>query len=286
MSPSLEIIIIACLVASSASLVGVFLILRKVAMMSDAISHSVLLGIVIMFFMIKDLHSPLLIIAATFTGILTVGLTELLMKSKRMKKDAAIGLIFPLFFSIAIILINQFASAIHLDQDAVLLGEIAFAPFNRLLIGTLDLGPIAFWTMGAILLLNSFFVFFFFKELKLSTFDSSLATSMGFSPLLLHYGLMSCVSITAVGAFDVVGSILIVALIITPPATAYLLTPSLSRMIVYSIGIGCASSISGYFLATLLDASIAGAMCTMVGLFFIGALLFSKDHGLLFKFYT
>ena len=286
MSPSLEIIIIGCLVASSAAIPGVFLVLRRVAMMSDAISHSVLLGIVILFFITKDIHSPLLVISAAVTGLATVALTELLIYSKRLKKDAAIGLIFPIFFSLAIVLINRYAANIHLDQDAVLLGEIAFAPFNRLIIKQIDLGPIALWVMSSVALLNSLFIGIFYKELKLSTFDASLASSMGFSPILLHYGLMSCVSITAVTAFDTVGAILVVAFMITPPATAYLLTTRLSRMIIISIFIGCLSAICGYALAAMLDASIAGSMATMTGFFFILALLFSKEHGILYKIYT
>ncbi len=128
----LEIIIIGCLVASAAAIPGCFLVLRKMAMMSDAISHSVLLGIVLMFFAIKTLHSPLLIISATLAGLTTVYLTELLISSKQLKKDAAIGLIFPLFFAVAIVLINQFANNIHIDQDSVIIGEIAFTPFDRL----------------------------------------------------------------------------------------------------------------------------------------------------------
>ncbi len=278
--------IIGCLVATTAAIPGCFLILRKMAMMSDAISHSVLLGIVLMFFAIQSLHSPLLIVAATITGLITVALTEALISSKKMKKDAAIGLIFPLFFAIAIILISQFASNIHLDEDSIILGEIAFAPFNRWTIDTIDLGPIAIWIMGGIGLLNTLFIGLFYKELKLATFDAPLAASLGFSPVLLHYGLMACVSITCVGAFDIVGTILIVALIITPPATAYLLTQQLSQMIKLSIIIGCTCAILGTVLALAIDGSIAGAMCTVAGALFLLAFLFSPNHGIVHKFYN
>ena len=282
----IEIILIGCLVATAAAIPGCFLILRKMAMMSDAISHSVLLGIVLMFFTIKTLHSPLLIIAATATGLMTVMLTEALISSKKMKKDAAIGLIFPLFFALAIILISKYASNIHLDQDAVILGEIAFAPFNRVIIGSIDYGPIAIWIMSIIGLMNAIFISLFYKELKIATFDPALATSLGLSPTLLHYGLMTCVSITCVGAFDSVGTILIVALIITPPATAYLLTKQLGKMIALSILIGCLSAILGTILALTIDGSIAGAVCTMAGGLFLLAFLFSPHHGIIQKFYN
>jgi manganese/zinc/iron transport system permease protein len=285
MNPILEIIIIGCLVATTAAIPGNFLILRNMAMMSDAISHSVFLGIVLMFFSIKTLHSPLLIVAATATGLFTVVLTEALISSKKMKKDAAIGLIFPLFFAIAIILISQFAGNIHLDQDAAILGEIAFAPFNRFIVGGIDFGPIGMWIMGFILIINTSFIWTCYKELKLATFDPALAASMKLSPKLMHYGLMFCVSITCVGAFDIVGSILIVALIITPPATAYLLTRNLNIMIILSIIIGCTCAILGTILALAMDGSISGAMCTVAGVLFLLAFLFSPSHGIIQKFY-
>ncbi len=286
MSPIIEIILIGCLVATTAAIPGCFLILRKMAMMSDAISHSVLLGIVLMFFAIKTLHSPLLIIAATITGLVTVVFTEALISSKKMKKDAAIGFIFPLFFALAIILITQYASNIHLDQDTVILGEIAFAPFNRMVWGSIDYGPIAMWVMGIIGLINALFIGCFYKELKIATFDPALASSLGLAPSRLHYGLMACVCMTCVGAFDSVGTILIVALIVTPPATAYLLTRKLSTMILLSIIIGCLCSVLGTILALAIDGSIAGAMCTVAGTLFLLSFLFSPNHGIIHKFYT
>jgi len=280
-----EIILVASIVAASCALPGVFLILRRVALMSDALSHAILLGIVVSFFMVRDLDSFLLIIGATLTGILTVTLTELLINSKRMNKDAAIGLVFPVFFSLAVILITQFADNAHLDEDAVLYGELAWVPFNRLILSGIDLGPVALWKMMIVLLLNILFIAIFYKELKISTFDSALSLSLGFSPVLLHYGLMTIVSITAVTAFDAVGSILVVALMITPPATAYLLTKRLSRMLLYSVGIAISSAILGYILASLINSSIAGCMATATGVLFLIALFLSPSQGLVFKFY-
>jgi manganese/zinc/iron transport system permease protein len=282
----IEIMLIGCLVATAAAIPGCFLILRRMAMMSDAISHSVLLGIVMMFFIVQTLHSPWLIIAAAMTGLVTVILTERLIATKQMKKDAAIGLIFPLFFALAIILITQFAGMIHLDQDAVILGEIAFTPFNRWLLWGVDMGPVGAWVMGVIALVNIGFISIFYKELKLATFDTALATSLGLAPSLLHYGLMACVSITCVGAFDIVGTILIVALIITPPACAYLLTRRLSSMILLSVLIGCLCAILGTLLAVAIDGSIAGTMCGIAGVLFILIFLFSPEHGLVKRIYN
>jgi manganese/zinc/iron transport system permease protein len=125
---------IACLVSVACVLPGVFLVLRGVALMSDAISHAILLGIVVSFFLVGNLHSPLLIVGATLSGLLTVFLTEWVIHTRRLKEDAAIGLIFPIFFSIGVILISKYAGHIHLDTDAVLLGELVFAPFRAYII--------------------------------------------------------------------------------------------------------------------------------------------------------
>ncbi|NOX38625.1 MAG: metal ABC transporter permease [Calditrichaeota bacterium] len=277
----LEIQLVAVVVAIACALPGTFLVLRKMAMMSDAISHSILFGIVVAFFYTHDLSSPLLVLAATATGLLTALFVELLYKSRRVGEDAAIGLVFPFLFSIGVILISRYAGNIHLDTDAVLLGEIAFTPFERLTIGGLDWGPKALYVMGGILLLNILFIGALYKELKLATFDPALAAALGFSPAWIHYLLMGLVSLTAVGAFDAVGSILVVALMIGPPAAAYLLTDRLSHMLLLSAGIGVLGSIGGYWLAHVLNASIAGSMATIIGIVFVLVYLLAPERGVL-----
>ena len=284
MSLEFIIIIISTIVAVSCALPGVFLVLRGVALLSDAVSHAILLGIVVMFLIVGRLDSIWLIIGAALSGLLTVFLTELLINTKRIKKDAAIGLVFPVFFSLGVIAITRFADHIHLDADAVLLGELALAPFNRLIVFGTDFGPYSLWSMGIVLVLNTFLMLFAYKELKLSTFDPGLARALGLSPILIHYGLMTMTSITAVVAFDSVGSILVVALMITPPATAYLLTSRCSTMIFYSVGFAILSAWFGYGLAALLDVSIAGSSATMTGVFFIIVLILSPEKGLWVKY--
>ena len=277
--PELEIQLIAAVVAVACALPGVFLVLRRMALMSDAISHSILLGIVLGFFLVGDIASPVLIAAAAATGVLTVSLVELLNRTHLVKEDAAIGLVFPALFSVGVILLARYAGSVHLDIDAVLLGELVFAPFNRLVVGGVDVGPKILYVMLAILALNAAFLALFYKELKLTTFDSALAAALGFSPGLLHYLFMALVSITAVGAFDAVGSILVVALMIAPPATAYLLTDRLSVMIGLSAGIGVLSAIAGYWMSYALDVSIAGSMATMTGAAFGVAFLLAPQRG-------
>ena len=279
-SSQIEIHLIAIVTAAACAIPGVFLVLRRMAMMSDAISHSILLGIVLAFFVVENLSSPLLVIGAALVGVLTVVLVEILERTGRVREDAAIGLVFPLLFSVGVILISRYAGNVHLDVDAVLLGELAFAPFRRVIVGDWDFGPQALILMCAILLLNALLVALFYKELKLATFDAGLAATLGFAPAALHYGLMTSVSVTAVGSFDAVGSILVVAFMIGPPATAYLLTDRLPTMIGLSVLIGAGASVAGYWLAYWLDASIAGAMATMVGAAFGLAFLLAPRQGL------
>jgi manganese/zinc/iron transport system permease protein len=270
-----QIVLVALLASIACAVPGIFLVLRGVALMSDAISHAVLLGIAVMFLWVRNLDSPLLLIGASLAGIATVFLTEKVIKTKRVKEDAAIGIVFPLFFSLGIILISLFARDVHLDVDMVILGEIAFAPFNRLVVWGYDLGPSGFYTLGANVLLNMSFIFLFYKELALSIFDHDFAYVTGFRPTMLYYGLMILTSITAVSAFDVVGSIVVVALMITPAATAYLLTKRLDDMVWLSIFFAIATGMFGYAMATWFDVSIAGSIASVGGLFFLIAFIFS-----------
>jgi manganese/zinc/iron transport system permease protein len=235
---------------------------------------------VIGFFITQDISSPILVVAAALTGVLTVSLVEILNRTRLVKEDAAIGLVFPALFSMAVVLISRYAGDVHLDTDAVLLGELAFAPFDRFAPFGTDIGPRGFYVMGGILLINLLFIVLFFKELKIATFDAGLAATLGFAPAILHYILMGLVSVTAVRAFDNVGSILVVALMIVPPVSAYMLTDRLPRMIGLSALIGAVGAVGGYWLARALDASIAGSMATASGIIFALVFLFAPERGM------
>jgi manganese/zinc/iron transport system permease protein len=279
-SVELEILLIAIVTAVAAALPGTYLVLRRLALVSDAISHAILPGIVVAFFVTGDLASPLLVAAAAATGVLTVALIEAVSRSRLVPEDAAIGLVFPALFALGVVLVSRYAGDVHLDTDAVLLGELAFAPFDRFSVAGHDLGPVALWTMGGILLINVAFISVLYKELKLATVDAGLAAALGLSPALLHYGLMTIVSITAVGAFSAVGSILVVALMIAPPATAYLLADRFAPMLGLSALAAALSAVTGYGVAYAFDVSIAGAMATMCGVLFAAAFLAAPHRGL------
>ncbi len=278
-SAQIEIQLIASLVAIACAIPGTFLVLRKMALITDAISHSILPGIVIGFFITHDLSSPLLILLAALSGVLTVVLVEFIQKTGLVKEDTAIGLVFPALFSIGVIMIAQNANDVHLDIDAVLLGELAFAPFDRLLISGTDMGPKSLWIIGTILLITIGLLFAFFKELKVSTFDAGLAAALGLSPVVMHYGLMTVASVTTVGAFDAVGAILVIAFMIAPAATAYLLTNDLKKMLLLACVFGVIAAIAGYWLAHRLDTSISGSMTSVLGIIFLTVYLFAPNRG-------
>ncbi len=281
MSPQLEIKLIAVIVGIACSLPGVFLVLRKMSMMSDSITHTILLGIVLAFLITHDLSSPLLIVGAALIGLLTVWLVETLNRTKLVSEDSAIGIVFPLLFSIAIILISRYARSVHLDTDAVLLGELAFAPFDRMAVFGIDIGAKAIYSMGALLTINLVTIGVFFKEFKLVTFDPTFASILGFSTTSVHYGLMTLVSLTTVGAFQAVGSVLPVAFMIGPPVTAYLLTDDLKQMLILSSTIGAINAVLGCEAAQIFDVSIAGTMAVVTGIVFFVVFCFAPHRGLI-----
>jgi manganese/zinc/iron transport system permease protein len=274
------IILTGALVASSCGLLGCFLILRKMAMVGDAISHAVLPGIVIAFLLSGSRATiPMVIGAATF-GVLTTVLIELLYQKARLQSDASIGITFTWLFAVGIILLSLLAGQVDLDQDCVLYGEIAYVPLDQIILqGGQILGPRAVWLSGGTFLLILLMITIGYKGLFITTFNSEYAAAIGISVSFWHYLLMSAVSLTTVVSFESVGAILVVAFLIVPPATAYLLTNSLPVMLILTVLLGSLSAGAGYLLASIMDGSIAGAMATCSGFFFLLAFLFSPLQG-------
>lgn len=280
MSPTLMVAMVAVLAASACALAGVFLVLRRMGMMADAISHAILPGLVAGYVLARGPNLFAGILGATAAGLLTVVLVEAFTKSRRVKEDTAIGVVFPALFALGVFVISKYFSSLHIDTDAVLFGEIAFTPFDTLQIAGKDYGPQALWTLGTLTLLNGALMALFYKELKLSTFDPALAAALGFAPAAIHYILMAMVAVTTVGALSAVGAILVVALIIVPAVTASLLTYRLPVMIGLSLIIGLLAALSGFALAMRWDVSISGMIATMLGVFFGVTLLGSPTKGI------
>ncbi len=281
LAPTFEIMLVAALTGAACALPGVFLFLRRMALVGDAISHAILFGIVGAFLIVRDLRSPWLIIGAAGTGVLTAVAVDALRQTGRVKEDAALGLMFTALFSLGVVGIARGVGNIHLDLDAVLLGELAFAPFDRMIWGEWDWGPRGAWVMGGLLLLNLVLILALYKEFMLSTFDPDLAAIFGFRPAALHYLLMGMTALTVVAAFDVAGVVLVVALLVVPPATAALLTDRLPSMLGLSVLLGLAMALGGYGMAYALDLSIAGSMATVGGVLFALAFLGAPTHGLI-----
>ena len=375
--PQTTALLTGALVALAAALPGTFLLLRKLSMTTDAISHTVLLGIVLAFLVLAalpgmeaDLNSPWLILGAAVAGVATVVLTGAIQRSGLVKADAALGLVFPLLFAIAIILISRLTEDVHLDSDAVILGEIGVvwadarshclqdcepvhitpddprAETGRRCTNCaeLEIGPrdaraefeeyclncgsytaaeawrarlvaqapqLVFWprALTAMLLtalLNLGFVTLFYKELKLTTFDPALAAALGLRPAVMNTVLMVLVSITAVAAFDAVGSVMVVAFFIIPPATAWLLSDRLAHILLLAPLGGVLATLTGYefsrgnFLGiaqvsdllvtldewvgldgfTAWNTSISAAIVLMMFFFFLLAWVFAPRQGL------
>lgn len=280
MSPGAVIALTASLAAAACALAGVFLVLRRMAMMADAISHAILPGLVAGYVLARGPNVFMGFLGATAAGLLTVFLVETLARSRRVREDTAIGLVFPALFALGVLIISRFFANVHLDTDAVLFGEIAFVPLDTWEVNGRNLGPTALWTLGALTAVNALFLLLFYKELKMATFDPGLAAALGFVPGLIHYGLMGMVAVTTVGGFTAVGAILVIALIILPPVTASLLTRQLPVLIGLSVVVGVAGALLGYYLAALWDVSVSGMIVAALGALFGVTLLFAPGRGI------
>ena len=276
------IILTGALVATSCGLLGVFLVLRKMAMIGDAISHAVLPGIVIAYLLAESRAVLPMLIGAAAVGVLTTFIIELLYQKARLQVDASIGITFTWLFAIGIILISAYAGQVDLDQDCVLYGEIAYVPLDLWITDKGQvMGPRPVWILGGVLLLVVLLVILGYRGLKITTFNPEYAAAIGISTVFWHYLLMSAVSIVTVVSFEAVGAILVVAFLIVPPATAYLLTERLDLMLILTVLLGIITAAGGYFLAVWLDGSVAGAMAVTSGAGLFLAVLFSPSNGVL-----
>lgn len=276
------ILMTGALVGVSCGLIGVLLILRKMAMMADAISHTVLLGIVVAYLVSSSLDGASMLIGAMLAGLLTAWLVQWF-ESSGINSDAAIGVVFTTLFSIGVILISTSVGNVHLDVNHALMGEISFIPWNVIELPGIGAVPTATLLLFAVTIIVALSIILFFKEWKITTFDPALAASLGIPVLLMHYVFMTLVSVTTVAAFDAVGAIMVVAMLITPAASANLWTDRLSLMFLLSSIFGVASSSLGYGLAIWLNTSISGSMAFSTGLIFLISYFFAPKHGQIAK---
>ncbi|AMB97651.1 metal ABC transporter permease [Aerococcus urinaeequi] len=262
--------------AVSCALLGVFLVLKNMAMVADALSHTVLLGIVLGYFIAGDLDSPILFVGAALFGVMTVYAIEYVVNKFAIQSDAATGLVFTLLFALAIILISKYARNVHLDVDVVLSGEVVFATLNTMEIFGIQV-PISFARMFVMLVINLAFVAVTYQQLKVSIFDPVYAKSIGVAVGFLNLVLMTLVSITTVVAFDTVGAILVISLMVAPALSAHLLSKRLSIMLLVALLYGVINSVLGYYVAIYFNVSISGTIAFAGFVTFLLTLLFAPN---------
>jgi len=262
------ILLTGSLTAIVCSIVGSYLVVRGFAMVTDALSHSIVPGIALAFLFTGSRDIVPMFVGATLFGLLSTFLIETLQEKVHVQADASIGVTFTWFFSIGILIISYFSGNIDLDLDCVLYGEIAFVPIDVLLINGVSYGPRALWIVGVTTLIVSITLFTSRKEMRLSLFDPAFAVSVGIIPVVWHYVLMTLVTLSTVASFEIVGSIIVVSLFIVLPASAYLLAKSLSSMIVLSSIFGIIATCLGYYIAMYFNGSISGAISIATGIVF------------------
>ena len=283
----LWIVAAGALCAVACALPGCFLVLRRMSMMGDAISHAVLPGLAAAFLITGSRTSLAMFVGAAAVGVLTAVFTEWISRFGNVDRGAAMGIVFTTLFAIGLLMIRRAAGRVDLDPGCVLYGAIELTPLDTLTIGPLDL-PRVVVVMGVVLILNLAMVGLLFKELRLSAFDPGLSDTLGFSSRLLHYLLMTVVAVTTVAAFEAVGSIIVIAMLIVPAGAALLVTRRLVPMLLIACGVAAASSAIGHWLAVEVPSwfgaeatNSSGMMAVAAGLLFGVAWLFGPSEGVL-----
>lgn len=269
-------VLLAVVTAVACALPGVFVVLRKSSMLVDAISHAVLPGIVVGYFFTRNLQSPWVIVGAALAGLLVVLGSEWLHSTGLLAGDASQGLIFPALFSVGVMLITLNFANVHLDTHAVLVGDLNLVAFEHLVVQGVSIGPSYLYLMFVILLVNASAIALMYPRLKVTTFDRQFAASLGLRPALVNTLFMLLTAITVTAGFYAAGAILVMALVIVPAATAYLLTNRLPAMISLTVTIAAGGALVGFWAAYLVDAATSAGMAVTYGLIFIAVLLVQR----------
>ncbi len=272
------------LVALPCALLGAFLILRRMSLVGDAISHSALPGIVVAFAFVGDLSSPWLLVGAAIAGVLVTFLIEQIHRHTRIKQDSAIGIAFTSLFALGLVLIRVLlGDKVHLHQDTVLEGNVSHVAYaDTVKIFTLDV-PDAIIPAAIVAVVTLVLIMLFYRILTLSSFDSGLAASFGYKPAVVHYTLMAVISVVVVSAFEAVGAILVIALLILPGATAYLCTHRLKLMLVLSAAHALSSSILGIYISVWFNGKESAGVVVAGTILFIIAWMFGPADGVIIK---
>ncbi|MBA2663026.1 MAG: metal ABC transporter permease [Bradymonadaceae bacterium] len=259
------------LVAVACAVLGVFLYLRRMSLVADALAHVALPGIVAAFLISGSLSAPVMLFGAALTGLLaTVGI-ETLSRRPNIRPDAAIGIVFTAMFAAGVILLSTRVQDAHIDTHCLLFGDV------------LGVSDRSIWLLAFVTPLVLVLVAVFYRWLSASSFDPGFAKSLGIPVAAVHYGLMTAVSLTTVASFEAVGAILVIALIIVPAATAHRLSDRLHLMLAFAVAHGVVSATVGMYVAIWIDSSAAGAIVVTGGLIYAAVFLFGPRHGLVFS---
>jgi manganese/zinc/iron transport system permease protein len=269
---------VASICSVSCALVGCFLVLKRMSLMGDAINHGLLPGIVLAVLISGQITSLYLLLGAMFFGLLTAFLSQTLHSWGNVDENASLGVVFTSFFALGVFLISALVKGADLDTDCVFMGNLEHVTF---LLMQGDYGVLVSQLLALALTLA--FILLAWKEMKIAVFDPALATALGYNAPLLHYILIALVAGVTVVAFEAVGSILVLAMLIVPAATAQLLTDRLVGMLLWATAAALISSFVGCFLAFLSNTNSAGMMAVVAGGQLALVVLLAPRHGILAK---
>jgi len=273
----------AAVIAASCGLVGTLLVVRRMSLVGDAISHAVLPGIAVAVLAGGRAGGPLVFLGAVAAALLTVWLTQGLRSAGGLSEDAGAGVVFTTLFAAGVLLVGLAPPGTHLDAACVLHGELAFLPFDTV--------PLAGWQVprafvaGVIVLAGLAIAAAGTWKLQVFTaFDPAGARAAGIPVGGVTIGLLAATALATVASFDAVGAVLVVALLVAPAAAAELLTRRLHRMALLAMGIGALAACVGYLAAWQFHTSASGMIAVVLGLVYAAAAVFAPDEGLLARF--
>lgn len=266
----------------SCAVVGSFLVVRRISLMADALSHAVLPGLVIAVLVSGGVSSGSLLVGALGAGLVTTLLTGLAQRYGRVSGDASLGVVFTSMFALGVVLVKRYVSKAHFDVSCIYEGKLSSIALDTFTVGSIEV-PTALPAALVVLVVVLACVTFVWKELLISSFDPALAHNLRLSPTAMHYLLMTLVSFTAVTSFQAVGSILVVAMLIAPAAAAQLLTDRLPRMLLIAVVIALVATFAGYALSLHWQVSSAGMMACAAGGLYAAAALGSPRYGVISK---
>lgn len=273
MSLILSVTLLTAATAVACAVPGIFVVIRRQSMVTDAISHSVLPGIVVMAMLTGSITSPWLVVGAAASGVVVVGLIELLRHTRLLAGDAPIGLVFPAMFAIGVLLITANYSGVHFHVETVLVGDLNLVAMDEIIAGDYSFGPRWLWVMLGVGALSSLVLWLLRKELLLASFDRAFAAQSGFRPWIVDSVFVVILALTVTAAFNAAGAILVVAFLVVPAATARLLTGRLRALIPLTLIIAVICSLAGVLTAYVTDSATAAATATFYGVVFLFAFI-------------